>query len=103
MVSEVGTPWISNNFDIHWAHHPKTNSHTHAGLFKAIKEVHYVLIDAQTNCSLKKHCSMIPSGDLTCDHCDNSPWGMTKNKDLCAFAQIWNLWGLEGKTPILRK
>lgn len=103
LVREIGTPLMSNDDDLHWAIHPNTESIDFAGLFKAISEVYMVLFYAKTDCDLKEHCKQLPSGDITCEYCDLSPWKMVEKTPLCSFAQIWKMWGLESKSPILGK
>ena len=101
IFNNIGVPLISNNKDYHWAYHPQTNSEHFAGLFKAISEVSNVLFGRQVSCTLREYCKKLPEGDMTCDYCNNSPWEMSKKDKLCAFAQIWKLWGLSTKKPIL--
>ena len=101
IVNKIGVPLIANNKGYYWAHHPQTNSEHFAGLFNAINEVYNILFNRQTYCAMRDYCKTLPEGDMTCDYCDNSPWEMSKKDKLCGFAQIWKLWGLSTKRPVL--
>ena len=99
MISEIGTPLMANINDRYYCLHPQTDSVSQASLYKAINEIHNVLFGYQTGCQLKNFCQGLPEGDPTSHLCDNEPWMNVYKTQLCAFAQVWKMWGLDSKLP----
>jgi hypothetical protein len=51
-------------------------------------------------CSLYDFCKTRPDKDITNELCQTAPWERIKELELCPFAQLWQTWGLAGKTPV---
>lgn len=100
MIREIGTPLMANRKDMYYCLHPNTNSESQAPLYKAINEIHNVLFGYQVGCSLKNHCKKLPEGDITSHFCDTEPWLNSNKEQLCPFAQVWKMWGLDTKLPL---
>lgn len=100
----IGTPLMSNIEEKEYlGSHPKTKFINQLALFRGIFEIHMVLKTGIPKCTMKTYCRYHPAGDLTSAVCDEKPWENVNHRTglLCPFAQLWKLWGLNEKTPLL--
>ena len=102
----LGSPLVTNNLDEASFYISENANHLEnirIDLFWALSQVHRIFIGQQRDCKLKLFCreschnDKIP--DITDNRCSDAPWERATDSELCAFAQIWKMWGLQHKKP----
>lgn len=98
LMSKTGLPLFSNNKDYTYCSNNSDEFFKKASLLRAIIEVHQLLNGYHKNCNMKTLCKQYPGGDITDKNCDR-PWLRSNYLELCPFAQLWKMWGLQNFQP----
>ena len=109
---KIGTPLIINSFSSVWFHPPlitqeKVNyDDLMPAMFWAIYQVRSLLIGGKSGCEMIAYCqsSAKESGidDYTDDNCYSLPWKRLEEGKDCSYCNIWHMWNLSGKKPMIR-
>jgi len=63
--------------------------------FPAIYSIFNISRIKTKECQLHEYCSKNQEQMSYDDRCINAPWTRVKDNQLCPFAHIWKMWGLE--------
>jgi hypothetical protein len=105
----LGAPLTTNNadegFSILMADLP-AGAAVNFDLFRAVRQLMRLFSSGHRPCEMRPYCQKtcddqeIP--DFTDENCRHSPWNRyTSPHGLCAFAVMWQMWGLNGVVPPL--
>ncbi len=105
LFTKLGTPMVTNAAGEATFYSPIQDKYNlRPDLLWIINQIFKIFAGSQKKCDLKTSCQtsckeqQIP--DVTDFNCDNSPWEKAKIDPLCAFGQIWTMWGLSNKKPL---
>jgi hypothetical protein len=100
----VGTPLVTNNLnEVVVYNSMQTTVQPDYSLIWAIDEIHSTFSGQKRNCGMVGFCKKQrenffpickPDKPKVDSRCGNAPWKRSRDKKLCAYAQIWRHWGL---------
>lgn len=103
LILEIGSPLIENILGDNHMFVPRgfENIEIKIDVFSSINEIFKLFTQGNKSCQLVNFCKSSIIGDITDGRCTESPWLRCNDKNLCGYAVLWKMWGLNNYEPIL--